>query len=57
MGLNGRRWFVFEFYREKSCLRPMKKICLKSEIQLKLARKADNRLFLSFVEKKVVESV
>ena len=35
----------------------MKKNCLKSEIQLKLARKADNRLFLSFVKKKVVESV
>ena len=38
-------------------LRPMKINLLKSEIQLKLARKADNRLFLSFVEKKVVESV
>ena len=35
----------------------MKKNCLKSEIQLKLARKADNGLFLSFVVKKVVKSV
>ena len=34
-----------------------KKNCSKSEIHLKLARKADNRLFLSFVVKKVVESV
>ena len=35
-------------------LRPMKKI---AEIQLKLARKADSRLFLSFVEKKGFKSV
>ena len=33
------------------------KTCSKSEIRLKLARKADDRLFLSFLVKKVVESV
>ena len=43
---------LFEF-----CIKANEKKLLKSEIQLKLARKADNRLFLSFVVKKVVESV
>ena len=33
----------------------MAPILIKSEIQLKLFGKAQNRLFLGFVEKKVVE--
>ena len=37
-------------------LRPMENNLIESEIWLKLAGKADNRLFFSFVEKKVVES-
>ena len=44
-------------YVLKYILKANGKNCSKSEIQLKLARKADNRLFLSFAVKKVVESV